>query len=99
MADAAGDIWIANYGNSTLTELTSDGTALSPESGFTGGGISFPVGIAADAAGNLWVANQGANRISVFTASGTVLCPRLVSRAADSSCRRGSQWTRAATSG
>jgi streptogramin lyase len=74
-ADAAGNIWITNYGNSTLTEFASDGTALSPGFGFTGGGLSFPVGIAADAKGNLWVADQGANRISAFTASGAAFSP------------------------
>ncbi len=76
LPDTSGHVWFANFGDSTLTELsTEEGTALSADTGYTGGGIAFPVGLALDAAGQVWVANQGANQVSEFTADGVALSP------------------------
>jgi len=55
--DGAGYIWIANTNNS-ITLLDAAGNALSPTTGFTGGGMSTPASISIDAAGNVWVANS-----------------------------------------
>ncbi len=41
----------------TITKLSSDGTPLSPSSGFTGGGLNFPTAIAVDGSGSVWIAN------------------------------------------
>lgn len=76
LPDASGHVWVANFGDSTLTELsTEEGTALSPDSGYIGGGVAFPVSLALDAAGQVWVANQGANQVSEFAAGGVALSP------------------------
>ena len=53
----------------------SSGTAISPSTGFTGGGLNVPYGIAVDAAGNVWVANYGGSSISEFNSSGTAISP------------------------
>ncbi len=44
--DGSGNVWVANSGNNSVTELNSAGAALSPAAGYTGAGISTPVGIA-----------------------------------------------------
>ena len=51
----------------------SSGTAISPSTGFTGGGLSGPYGIAVDAAGNVWVANYGGSSLIEFNSSGTAI--------------------------
>jgi hypothetical protein len=71
-ADAAGNIWAANA-NSTLSELSSTGAAISPAGGFTGGGLNGPSALAIDTAGIVWVTNRTGNSISLFNASGTPL--------------------------
>jgi len=78
--DKSGNVWIANYGHSTLSELqgssgASPGAALSLSSGDTGGGLSFPQAIATDDDGNVWLANTGANQLSEFSAAGKALSP------------------------
>ena len=42
--DAAGNVWVTNYGDNSIGELSPVGAALSPSSGYTGGGRSFPWG-------------------------------------------------------
>lgn len=55
--DGANNVWVNNFGSSTVTELDTNGNALSPATGFTAGGlIAFPRnGIAVDRSGNVWV--------------------------------------------
>ncbi len=81
--DAAGHVWVCNEqssdtvnsGRGTLTELASDGTVLSGATGFTEGGLDFPVAIAPDSAGHVWVANFGNSTLSEFAGDGTALSP------------------------
>jgi streptogramin lyase len=62
--DANGNVWVANAGNNSVTELSNTGAAITTSTGFTGGGIRDPQGIAIDSAGNAWVANAGNNSIT-----------------------------------
>jgi len=55
--DAEGDVWTANEGGSSVTELTSLGAPFSG-SPYTVGGLDFPNGIAIDGLGNAWVSNN-----------------------------------------
>jgi hypothetical protein len=81
--DAAGHVWVCNEQSSdtvnsglgTLTELASDGTVLSGATGFTGGGLDFPVAMAPDLAGHVWVTNFGNSTLSEFGGDGAVLSP------------------------
>lgn len=61
-----GHVWTTNYGSSTVSELEleNNGTVDVKSAGYSGGGLSYPRGIAVDGAGNVWVANQGGNTIT-----------------------------------
>jgi streptogramin lyase len=67
-SDASGNVWIANSGGNTLTEMSHAGAVLS-SSGFTNG-LNNPSGIAIDPSGAAWVANKGNNTVSRFTIAG-----------------------------
>ncbi len=67
-----GHLWTANYYTSSISELglNNDGTVTVISTGYTGGGLDQPNGIAVDGAGNVWATNfrgasitelQGAN--------------------------------------
>jgi streptogramin lyase len=71
--DDSGNVWAANENDSTISEFSSSGAALSGSGGYTGGGLSSPYGIAIDATGNVWVTNAGGNSISEFDSSGNPL--------------------------
>jgi streptogramin lyase len=64
--DASGNIWVANSGNSSLTELSNVGTALSSPTGLQGGGLSGPSAVAIDLSGNVWVANATGSSVSKY---------------------------------
>ena len=71
--DSAGDAWVVNSGNSTVSEFGSTGTAISGSSGF-GSGLSTPKAIAVDGLGGVWVTNSGSSySLSAMNSSGTVL--------------------------
>ncbi|MGB6719449.1 MAG: hypothetical protein WBE72_01535 [Terracidiphilus sp.] len=85
--DATGNVWAGNAGGGSvnspydnghgtaLVELDSSGNVLSGASGFTGGGINGPLGVAIDNSGNVWTANSGNWTISEFGSTGTPISP------------------------
>ena len=68
--DASGNVWIANSGNNSVTELSNTGAVLSG-SGYTAGPMNAPSAIAIDASGNAWVANGGNSSVTELNPSGT----------------------------
>ena len=58
-AASKGHVWATNYATDSVSELllNNDGSVSVVSSGYTGGGLSYPGGIAVDGAGNVWVAN------------------------------------------
>ena len=56
--DAAGNLYVANDGNNTISKVTPAGAV----STFVSSGLDDPDGLAFDAAGNLYVANDGNTR-------------------------------------
>ena len=56
-----------------MSRLNSSGTSVTGASGYTGGGLNKPYGLAIDSAGNVWTANYGGNSVSEFTNSGVAL--------------------------
>jgi hypothetical protein len=63
--DAGGNLYVANYGDNTITRFAPDG--VGSVFGQTGSG---PTSLAFDPVGNLYVANYWANTIEKFTPSG-----------------------------
>jgi len=72
--DSEGDVWIANEqttannGPGNVTELNPSGQAIA--SGLTGGGIDFPIAVAADIRGNIWFADYGDSKVTLLDSSG-----------------------------
>jgi sugar lactone lactonase YvrE len=71
--DAAGDLWVSNYGGDTVAEFTAAQLAAagSPTPAVvlssTGTSLDGPVGLAFDRAGNLWVADYTGRTLNEFT--------------------------------
>jgi hypothetical protein len=75
--DPYGDVWVGNFGfaapdcpdqppHNSVSQFRGDGTPVSPGTGFTQGGISFPQGTVSDSRGNIWVANCGNDTVTIF---------------------------------
>jgi streptogramin lyase len=58
-ADTNGKMWFADYGDSKVTLLSGNGSAISSSAGWGGNSLAFPVALAVDAGHNAWVVNQG----------------------------------------
>jgi sugar lactone lactonase YvrE len=81
--DSAGNLYIADYGNSRIRKVTAAGVistvAGNGTFGFSGDGgpataaqLNFPSGVAVDSAGNLYIADSNNNRIRRATAAGVI---------------------------
>lgn len=69
-----GNAWIVNYGDASLTLLSSTGLPLSGTKGYTSnppGQLLFPVAVAVDANHNAWVANNSGTTIAKVSPDGS----------------------------
>jgi len=78
--DFLGNIYIADYGASTVRKIASDGTistlAGSSSGGAVGGvSLSSPAAVAVDGAGNLFIADTGNDRILYMAGPSTAFRP------------------------
>ncbi len=74
-SDAAGNIYVADYGNHRIQKFTSTG-AYSTQWGSLGPGngqFDYPFAVATDPAGNVYVADTNNNRIQKFSNTGFYL--------------------------
>jgi sugar lactone lactonase YvrE len=72
--DASGDVWVANAGGNSVTELSSTGTLLTGASGYAGSNNLYGAqGIAVDRVGNVWVADTLLSSVVELTVSGGVV--------------------------
>jgi streptogramin lyase len=69
--DTDGSVWVADYGNSTLTHLSATGAGLSGPSGYQSASTSFPTALAIDANHNVWTTNQSDYTITRINPDGT----------------------------
>ena len=71
--DAAGDVWVPNFGSNSVTELTSGG-ALAGNFANSDQRANFdgPQGVAIDAAGDVWVPNFDGNSVTELTSGGAL---------------------------
>jgi sugar lactone lactonase YvrE len=73
--DGSDNVWVTNGTAESISEFAPNGSALSPSTGFTGGGLSGTItnvvnGIAVDTAGAIWIANPTGS-LSKFSANGS----------------------------
>ena len=66
--DAAGNLYVANFYNNTVSEVSPAGAVINTISGFDG-----PLGMAFDAAGNLYVGNINNETVSKVSPAGVVI--------------------------
>src|ERR1039458_7232528 len=72
--DHSGNVWAANFFAGGLSEFSNSGAALSPSTGYTGGGLVGVDGLAIDGAGNIWLSdltNHSAEDVTEFSNSGS----------------------------
>ena len=72
-ADTDGSVWVANYGDSSVTHLARDGTA--EVSGLTAASIAFPTAIAVDGNHNAWVGSSSNSQITKISSDGKQITP------------------------
>jgi sugar lactone lactonase YvrE len=81
--DSAGNLYIADSGNSRVRRVDGDGTITTfagtgtPGSAGNGGPateaeLDYPVGLTFDSSGNLYIADSGASRVRRVSAGGTI---------------------------
>jgi hypothetical protein len=70
--DGLGNAWVTNAGGSSVIELSSSGSILSGASGYRGGGMGSPWGIAIDLNGNAWISTLG-TKVYEISSSGSFL--------------------------
>ena len=68
--DGAGNIWVANFTSSTISEFSPVGAILSGVSGYSESGLSEPTSLAIDIYGNAWAANYNSDSVSGFKSNG-----------------------------
>jgi streptogramin lyase len=80
--DGAGQIWVANAGNKSVSVLSSNGGAVSPSTGLQPGTLNAPTGLAIDSAGSVWVTNSGSNTMTkIIGAAAPVVSPTVTGAA------------------
>jgi len=79
--DTSNNIWFANEQSTggvnsnlgTITVLNASGQPLSGSSGYSAGGIYFPIGVTADSNGNMWIVDYGDSKVTLLNSSGASL--------------------------
>ena len=62
--DGAGNAWVADFDNNSVSEFSSSGASLSPSTGYLFNIVDSPGAIAVDGSGNVWIANSGAKNVT-----------------------------------
>jgi hypothetical protein len=77
-ADGAGNLWVPNAGNNSVSKLDALGTSatdasgfLSGATGFTTGALSGPNAVAIDQSGYVWLTNGGNSTVARISADGS----------------------------
>jgi hypothetical protein len=74
--DASGNLYVANFGNSTVSKVAAGSSTATP---FVTSGLNGPEYLAFDASGNLYVANLGNSTVSKVAAGSSTATPFVTS--------------------
>jgi sugar lactone lactonase YvrE len=64
--DGQNHVWVANFGDGSVTELDNNGTPMGGSPLTVGGTLQAPAGVAIDAGGNAWVTDNGLGVVMKF---------------------------------
>jgi streptogramin lyase len=76
--DSADNVWSANFYANSVGLVSPDGKVLSG-SGYTGGGLNAPRGVAVDGAGNAWVVSEHGSSLAEFASASSATPGALLS--------------------
>jgi hypothetical protein len=62
--DGAGNAWVGNNLPSSISVISSGGTAISPSTGYVPAGVSQCIGLAVDGSGNVWIADPSSLQLT-----------------------------------
>jgi streptogramin lyase len=68
--DGAGDVWIPNTNNNTITELGPNGQVISGTAGYSNSKCSGPVSVGFDSLGDLWVSDRSDDNLCEYLSTG-----------------------------
>jgi streptogramin lyase len=72
-ADSQNNIWVANFGDGSVTELDTNGTPLVGSPFTAGGTLQAPFAVAIDAFGHAWVTDNAASLLIEFDTTQALL--------------------------
>jgi len=65
VVDSAGNVFVSNTNGTSISEFSPAGAAISPATGYQGGGLTAPYAEALDGSGNLWTQSNGTSGSNV----------------------------------
>jgi streptogramin lyase len=79
--DGLDNVWVTNeqsvtaannHHDGSISEFSAAGIELSGD-GYTGGGVYYPLGVAADANGSIWIADYGSSSATLLAGDGSAI--------------------------
>ena len=71
--DSGDNVWFTSGKSNAIGLVDSKGNVVSPGTGYTGGGLTYPAQLAIDGSNRVWVVNRDANSVSAFNHDGSAI--------------------------
>jgi sugar lactone lactonase YvrE len=71
--DSSDNVWFTSGKNNAIGRVDPKGNIVSPGTGYTGGGLTYPAQLAIDGSNRVWVVNRDANSVSAFNHDGSAI--------------------------
>ena len=73
--DSSDNVWFTSGKNNAIGRVDASGNVVSPGTGYTGGGLTYPAQLAIDGSNRVWVVNRDGNSVSAFNHDGSAISP------------------------